>query len=87
MGNLSKISKPQGNRIKKNHKNLKEKVADCVAEQFWGLYRHGTRYPSVIDYEALTGLDGVLEAIKLNFQEGRGELCYSDYKLLQTYGS
>lgn len=56
-----------------------------MAKQFWGLYRHGTRYPSVIDYEALTGLGHVLEAIKHNFREGSGELCYSDFELLQTY--
>lgn len=42
------------------------------------------RYPSEIDYAAITALDGVLEAIKRNFKEGRGELCYSDYEALET---
>ncbi|KAK8738010.1 hypothetical protein OTU49_004345 [Cherax quadricarinatus] len=59
----------------------------CEARQAWHMVRHGTRYPSEDETAALIVLLPMLQARTLvAHQEGEGELCEGDLKLLKNWG-
>ncbi|KAK8738011.1 hypothetical protein OTU49_004346 [Cherax quadricarinatus] len=58
----------------------------CEARQAWHLMRHGTRYPSENDIIVFTVLLPTLQdGILLAHQDGLGELCEGDLKLLADW--
>ncbi|XP_069949145.1 multiple inositol polyphosphate phosphatase 1-like isoform X2 [Cherax quadricarinatus] len=60
--------------------------AGCEARQAWHLVRHGTRYPSEDDIAVfLVLLPTLQDAILLAHQDGQGELCEGDLKLLADW--
>lgn len=61
-------------------------VSGCTPLQVYGIFRHGTRFPSVTDvYDMISKVPGLRDMIVAAYEAGNGSLCQQDKILIKSW--